>query len=114
MDEYTEQERGTLLNHLKKYIEVGGFPEVVVKGYDYTYLQTLFDIKEGADVARLIQVCHDIDNPKTKARELKSLVLAAGELDCRDLLVITWDREGEEEFKGCDIRFVPLWKWLQG
>ena len=42
-DEYTEQERGTLLNHLKKYIEVGGFPEVVVKGYDYTYLQTLFD-----------------------------------------------------------------------
>ncbi len=254
--EYTEQERGTLLNHLKKYIEVGGFPEVVVKGYDYTYLQTLFDsiilkdvvqrykvryvddlynlarflmssfsnevsytklkntlkfrsvhtvqnyvryledtylvfhldrfsfkqreqikspkkmyavdtgmvnalaftfsenigklmentvavellrqrsasssrlelyywkdpqqrevdfvIKEGADVARLIQVCHDIDNPKTKARELKSLVLAAGELDCRDLLVITWDWEGEEEFKGCDIRFVPLWRWLQG
>jgi len=255
-DEYTEQERGTLLNHLKKYIDVGGFPEVVVKGYDYTYLQTLFDsiilkdvvqrykvryvddlynlarflmssfsnevsytklkntlkfrsvhtvqnyvryledtylvfhldrfsfkqreqikspkkmyavdtgmvnalaftfsenigklmentvavellrqrsasssrlelyywkdpqqrevdfvIKEGADVARLIQVCHDIDNPKTKARELKSLVLAAGELDCRDLLVITWDWEGEEEFKGCDIRFVPLWKWLPG
>ena len=255
-DEYTEQERGIILNHLKKYIEVGGFPEVVVKGYDYTYLQTLFDsiilkdvvqrykvryvddlynlarflmssfsnevsytklkntlkfrsvhtvqnyvryledtylvfhldrfsfkqreqikspkkvyavdtgmvnalaftfsenigklmentvavellrqrsgsgsrlelyywkdqqhrevdfvIKEGADVARLIQVCHDIDNPKTKARELKSLVLAAGELDCRDLLVITWDWEGEEEFKGCDIRFVPLWKWLQG
>ena len=255
-DEYTEQERGTLLNHLKKYIEVGGFPEVVVKGYDYTYLQTLFDsiilkdvvqrykvryvddlynlarflmssfsnevsytklkntlkfrsvhtvqnyvryledtylvfhldrfsfkqreqikspkkvyavdtgmvnalaftfsenigklmentvavellrqrsgsgsrlelyywkdqqhrevdfvIKEGADVARLIQVCYDIDDPKTKERELKSLVRAAGELDCSDLLVITWDWEGEEEFKGCDIRFVPLWQWLQG
>jgi len=255
-DEYTEHERGTLLNHLKKYIDVGGFPEVVVKGYDYAYLQTLFDsiilkdvvqrynvryaddlynlarflmssfsnevsytklkntlkfrsvhtvqnyvryledtylvfhldrfsfkqreqikspkkmyavdtgmvnalaftfsenigklmenivavellrqrsgsrsrlelyywndqqhrevdfvIKEGVDVARLIQVCYDIDDPKTKARELKSLVRAAGELDCRDLLVITWDLEGEEEFKGCDIRFVPLWQWLLG
>lgn len=255
-DEYTEQERGIILNHMKKYIEVGGFPEVVVKGYDYTYLQTLFDsiilkdvvqrykvryvddlynlarflmssfsnevsytklkntlkfrsvhtvqnyvryledtylvfhldrfsfkqreqikspkkmyavdtgminalaftfsenigklmentvavellrqrsgsssrlelyywkdpqhrevdfvIKEGADVARLIQVCYDIDDPKTKARELKSLVRAAGELDCSDFLVITWDWEGEEEFKGCDIRFVPLWQWLQG
>lgn len=255
-DEYTEQERGTLLNHMKKYMEVGGFPEVVVKGYDYTYLQTLFDsiilkdvvqrykvryvddlynlarflmssfsnevsytklkntlkfrsvhtvqnyvryledtylvfhldrfsfkqreqikspkkvyavdtgmvnalaftfsenigklmentvavellrqrsgsgsrlelyywkdqqhrevdfvIKEGADVARLIQVCYDIDDPKTKERELKSLVRAAGELDCRDLLLITWDWEGAEEFKGCDIRFVPLWQWLQG
>jgi predicted AAA+ superfamily ATPase len=255
-DEYTEHERGTLLNHLKKYIDVGGFPEVVVKGYDYAYLQTLFDsiilkdvvqrynvryaddlynlarflmssfsnevsytklkntlkfrsvhtvqnyvryledtylvfhldrfsfkqreqikspkkmyavdtgmvnalaftfsenigklmensvavellrqrsgsrsrlelyywkdqqhrevdfvIKEGVGVARLIQVCYDIDDPKTKARELKSLVRAAGELDCRDLLVITWDLEGEEEFKGCDIRFVPLWQWLLG
>ena len=254
-DEYTEQERGILLNHMKNYIEMGGFPEVVVKGYDYTYLQTLFDsivlkdvvqryrvryaddlynlarflmsssnevsytklkntlkfrsvhtvqnyvryledtylvfhldrfsfkqreqikspkkmyavdtgmvnalaftfsenrgklmentvavellrqrsasssrlelyywkdqqqrevdfvIKEGADVARLIQVCYDSDNSKTKERELKSLVKAAGELDCRDLLVITWDREDKEEFKGCDIRFVPLWKWLQG
>jgi predicted AAA+ superfamily ATPase len=71
-------------------------------------------IKEGADVVRLIQVCYDIDNSKTKERELKSLVKAAGELDCRDLLVITWDREDKEEFKGCDIRFVPLWKWLQG
>ena len=71
-------------------------------------------IKEGADVARLIQVCYDIDDPKTKERELKSLVRAAGELDCRDLLVITWDWECDEEFKGCDIRFVPLWQWLQG
>ncbi len=256
LDEYTEQERGIILNHLKKYMGVGGFPEVVVKGYDYTYLQTLFDsiilkdvvqrykvryvddlynlarflmssfsnevsytklkntlkfrsvhtvqnyvryledtylvfhldrfslkqreqikspkkvyavdtgmvnalaftfsenigklmentvavellrqrsgsssrlelyywkdpqhhevdfvIKEGADVARLIQVCYYIDDPKTKERELKSLVKAAGELDCRDLLVITWDWEGNEEFKGCDIRFVPLWQWLQG
>jgi len=255
-DEYTEQERGIILNHMKKYMEVGGFPEVVVKGYDYTYLQTLFDsiilkdvvqrykvryvddlynlarflmssfsnevsytklkntlkfrsvhtvqnyvryleetylvfhldrfsfkqreqikspkkvyavdtgmvnalaftfsenigklmentvavellrqrscsgsrlelyywkdqqhrevdfvIKEGADVARLIQVCYDIDDPKTKERELKSLVKAAGELNCSDLLVITWDWEGKVEFKSCDIRFVPLWRWLQG
>ena len=55
-----------------------------------------------------------IDDPKTKARELKSLVKAAGELDCSDLLVITRDWEGEEEFKGCGIHFVPLWLWLQG
>jgi predicted AAA+ superfamily ATPase len=45
---------------------------------------------------------------------LKSLVRAAGERDCRDLLVISWDLEGEEEFKGRAIRFVPLWQWLQG
>ena len=255
-DDYTEEERGMVLNHLKKYIEVGGYPEVVVKGYDYTYLQTLFDsiilkdvvqrykvryadelynlarflvssysnevsytklkntlklgsvhtvqnyvryledtylvfhldrfsfkqreqikapkkmyvvdtgminalafafsentgnlmentvavellrkksgsgsrleiyywkdqqhrevdfvVKEGPDITRLIQVCHNIDDLKTKERELKSLVRAAGELDCSDLLVITWDEESEEEFKGSSISFVPLWKWLLG
>jgi predicted AAA+ superfamily ATPase len=254
-EDYMEEERGMILNHLKKYMEIGGFPEVVVKGYDYKYLQTLFDsiilkdvvqrhdvryaddlynlarflmssfsneisytklkntlnfrsvntvknyikyledtylifhldrfsfkqreqinspkkvyaidtgmanalafsfsenignlmentvavellrqisgassrlemyywkdsqqreidfvIKEGPNVLQLIQVCYDIDNPKTKERELRSLIGAAKELDCSDLLVITWDREIIEEFKGNNIRFVPLWKWLQ-
>lgn len=253
-DEYTEQERGMVLNHLKKYMEVGGFPEVIVKGYDYAYLRTLFDsiilkdvvqrhkvryaddlynlarflvssysnevsytklkntlkfgsvhtvqnymsyledtylifhldrfsfkqreqmnspkkmyvidtglihaiafgfsdnignlmenivavellrrkssadsrveiyywkgsqnyevdflVKEGLRVSSLIQVCYDIDNPKTKKRELRSLVGAADDLDCSELIVITWDFEGEEECKGRRIRFVPLWKWL--
>ncbi len=255
VDEYTEEERGMVLNHLKKYMDVGGFPEVVVKRYDHKYLQTLFDsiilkdvvqrhnvryaddlynlakflmssfsndisytklkntlnfrsvntvqsyiryledtylvfhldmfsfkqreqikspkkmyaidtgmanavsfkfsenigdlmentvavellrqisnsnsrlemyywkdsqhrevdfvIKEGADVSQLIQVCYDIDNPKTKERELRSLVGAAKELNCSDLLVITWDHEDMEEFKDNNIRFMPLWKWLQ-
>jgi len=255
MDEYTEEERGMILNHLKKYMEVGGFPEVVVKGYDYKYLQTLFDsiilkdvvqrhnvryaddlynlarflissfsneisytklkntlkfrsvntvqnyvryledtylvfhldrfsfkqreqinapkkmyaidtgmvnalafrfsenignlmenvvavellrqissassrievyywkdpqhrevdfvIKDGTDISQLIQVCYDINDPGTKERELRSLARAAKELDCSDLLVITWDYDDVEDFKGNTIRFVPLWKWLQ-
>ncbi len=254
-DEYLEEERGMILNHLKRYMEVGGFPEVVVKGYDYKYLQTLFDsvilkdvvqrykvrypddlynlarflmssftneisytklkntlkfrsvntvqnyiryfedaylvfhldrfsfkhreqinapkkmyaidtgmanalgfrfsenignlienivavelrrrisgssshlemyywkdpqhrevdfvIKEGPDISQLIQVCYDIDETRTKERELNSIVRAASELDCSDLLVITWDCENVEVLKGKSIRVVPLWKWLQ-
>ncbi len=42
-NEYTEEEKGKLLNQLRTYIEIGGFPEVVVKGFDYSYLQGLFD-----------------------------------------------------------------------
>ncbi len=30
-----------------------------------------------------------------------------------NILVITWDHEDVEVFKGKSIRFVPLWKWLQ-
>lgn len=71
-DEYTEQERGIILNHMKKYIEMGGFPEVVVKGYDYTYLQTLFDFSsgpvlvqtEGADKIAEEDVCCGYRNGK--------------------------------------------------
>jgi hypothetical protein len=44
------------------------------------------------------------------------LIKASKELRCHDLLVITWDRGGEEEiaWRGTKrkIRFVPLWKWL--
>ncbi|HJH28338.1 MAG TPA: ATP-binding protein [Methanosarcinaceae archaeon] len=80
---------------------------------DQQHREIDFVIKEGADVSQLIQVCHDIDNPKTKERELRSLVGAAKELGCSYLLVITWDYEYVEEFKGNNIRFMPLWKWLQ-
>jgi len=40
------------------------------------------------------------------------LVKASKELKCNSLLVITWDYEGEEEFKGKKIEFRPLWKFL--
>ncbi|MBC8522251.1 MAG: hypothetical protein H8D26_09770 [Methanomicrobia archaeon] len=43
---------------------------------------------------------------------MKSLIKASKELKSEDLLVITWDYEAEEEFKGKRIKFTPLWKWL--
>ncbi len=73
-----------------------------------------FLLKEGNKITRLIQVCYDLDDSGTKRRELRSLVKASKELKCSSLLVVTWDYEGEEEFKGKKIKFVPLWKWLLG
>ena len=77
---------------------------------DQQHREIDFVIKERVDVSQLIQVCYDIDNPKTKERELRSLVGAAKELDCSYLLVITWDYEDVEEFKGNNIRFMPLFQ----
>ena len=59
----------------------------------------------------MIQVCYDLD-VNTKQREVKALVKASEELKCKNLLVITWDYEGEEEFRGKKIGFRPLWKWM--
>ena len=73
-----------------------------------------FVLAQGHGVKQLIQVCYDIEDIKTKERELKSLVKSSKELECKNLLVITWDYEAKEDFKGSNIEFVPLWKWLPG
>ena len=79
---------------------------------DYQRREVDFVIKDGLKVKELIQVCYDIEDFTTKERELKALVKAGKELKCKNLKVITWDYDGREEFKGKEIRFIPLWRWL--
>ncbi|HCI55026.1 MAG TPA: DUF4143 domain-containing protein [Bacteroidales bacterium] len=65
-------------------------------------------------VDQMIQVCYDITNPKTLKREIDALTEASSELACKNLLLVTWDDDGEIERKGCKIRLLPAWKWLIG
>lgn len=67
-----------------------------------------FVVSEGFKVKELIQVCYDPSDVYTRKREEKALIEASKELKCRNLKVITWDYEDEEE----KIKFIPLWKWL--
>jgi len=71
-----------------------------------------FVIKQGRRAKKLIQVCYDISDYETKEREIKALIKAGKELNCKDLLCITWDCEGEEKVEGKKIKILPLWKWL--
>ncbi|MFH0904180.1 MAG: ATP-binding protein [Methanobacteriota archaeon] len=71
-----------------------------------------FVLNEKGKITRLIQVCYDIEDFNTKERELSALVKGGGELKCSDLMVITYDYEDVEEYKGWKIKFVPVWKWL--
>ena len=75
-----------------------------------------FVIKKGAIVTQLIQVSKQGSDEKTKEREVRALLKSSKALNCRDLLIITQDKEATEEtewygIKG-KIRFIPLWKWL--
>ncbi len=75
-----------------------------------------FVVKQGTKIKQLIQVCYSLSNSETKNRGIRALLKAAKELKCKDLLVITSDKEGEEHIewfgiKG-KIKFIPLWKWL--
>ena len=78
--------------------------------------ETDFIIKEGLRIKKLIQVCYDISDPDTKNREVRGLIKASKELRCNNLLVITEDKEGEEEIEWFGtkrkVKYVPLWKWL--
>lgn len=86
---------------------------------NYQQNEVDFVIKEGQKIKQLIQVCYDIENFKTKEREIKSLIKASKNLGCDDLLIIAWDYESEEKILSSsadrnekEIKFVPLWKWL--
>lgn len=75
-----------------------------------------FVIKEGSRVKQLIQVCYDLGSEKTKQREIRALLHASKNLNCKDLLIITEDYEAEEDLEWFGtkrkVRFMPLWKWL--
>lgn len=71
-----------------------------------------FVIKDGLKIKQLIQVCYDLSEAQTRDRELSALLKAGNELKCRDLLIITNDKNGEEVVDGEKIKYIPLWKWL--
>jgi len=98
------------------------FNEILRKDYklnqDVFYYKTRNDkeidfvLRKTITIESLVQVCYNVDNPKTYKREIDALIEASEELNCDNLLIITWDNEKEENIKGKKIKFVPLWKWL--
>jgi len=80
--------------------------------YSQANYEVDFLIKKGLKVDQLIQACYSLENEGARRREVKALLKASRELECKDLLIITWDEEGEENINSKTIRFLPLWKWL--
>lgn len=73
-----------------------------------------FILKDNEKVIQLIQVCYNINDIKTKEREIRSLIAASAELKCDILFVITLDYESEEIINDKKIIFQPLYKFLLG
>lgn len=71
-----------------------------------------FVIKEYLKVKSLIQVCWNIEDLKTKKREINSLIAGLEDLNLKEGLVITEDYENVEYYKDFEIKFIPLYKWL--
>jgi len=71
-----------------------------------------FITRQDTKTSSLIQVCYDMENLKTEEREIKALLEASSELNCDDLLLITWDKENVRNISGKKVKYVPIWKWL--
>jgi predicted AAA+ superfamily ATPase len=71
-----------------------------------------FVCRKGYRVNQLIQVCYDLTNPRTLKREIDALLEASSELDCDNLLLITWDKEEVIKRNELDIHLLPACKWL--
>lgn len=79
---------------------------------DYSQKEVDFLIKKGTKFLQLIQVCYNLNSYETKKREITSLLRAAKELKCRELLIITASYESEEKEEKYLLKYTPLWKWL--
>jgi predicted AAA+ superfamily ATPase len=75
---------------------------------DYQHKEVDFVLKKGLAIEQLIQVTYASNREEIAKREIKALIKAGKELQCSELLIITWDYESNDG----DIRYLPLWKWL--
>lgn len=71
-----------------------------------------FVIKENLTPKYMLQVCYNIEDPKTKQREIRALTDAMNELKITESMVITENYENKEDLDGKVVIYKPLWRWL--
>jgi hypothetical protein len=70
-----------------------------------------FVILENFKPVELIQVCYNIEEEKTKKREIKALLKAMDEFKLKKGLIITKDFLGEEKINNKKVIYKPFWLW---
>ena len=67
-----------------------------------------FVLRKANKVESLVQVCYDMSSPKTEKREVESIVECAEELNCNNLIIVTYNDKRVIEKKGYKINVVPI------
>jgi len=89
------------------------FVELLRRGQETYYWRSAggkevdFVCRKGKAVETAIQVCFDLSDAETRAREYEGLRAAKEELGAKMLLILTEDEEKTE----AGINIMPLWKW---
>ena len=111
----------SVTENLGRLLENQVFIELVRRGYDtektmFYYRsrndkEVDFVLRQGAHIERLVQVCYDMNSPKTEKREVDAIVECAGELKCDNLTIVTYDDERTIEKDGYKINVVQIAKF---
>ena len=75
--------------------------------------ETDFVLREKFRIIQLIQVCYDMTAPKTTKREVDAIMECASELNCDNMLIITWNQDMIIERNGKQIVVVSFHKWCK-
>lgn len=71
-----------------------------------------FLVREKNTSKELIQVCWELNDEKTKKREVESLVKAMDELKLKTGIILTNNDTGEVVVEGKKIKIMPVYRWL--
>ena len=108
----------SLSENLGRLLENQVFIELLRRGYDVE--KTMFYYRSRNDkevdfvlckankVETLVQVCYDMSSPKTEKREVESIVECAEELNCNNLIIVTYNDKRVIEKKDYKINVVPI------
>lgn len=84
--------------------------------YELFYFKKLvevdFVIYANREVKELIQVSYSVADQKTFKREVRALLLAAGELNAGKMTIITLDETNEIQEGNMTINIIPITQWL--
>lgn len=99
-------------------LEVAVFNELQRRGADVGYVKTnngyeVDFLSRGQDgVQCLIQVCESVDAPGTLMREIRALLEASEELQCKNLFLLTGASRMPFPQVPEPIRIIPAWQWM--
>ena len=102
------EDRGSVLENLVyMHLRRQGFsPEYYVTGRGG---EVDFVLTPPRGQRRLIQACWDLSEPRTRQREVSSLLLAMDEIGVKRGTIVTWLDETSPDSR---IEVVPAWRWL--
>lgn len=80
--------------------------------FDNGNTEAVFIVCSGSKVMGIYQVAYDIENPRTRRREINGAVAAAKHTKCSNVFILTDHHSETIVSNGIEIKAMPVWEWI--